>query len=216
MIQSSTSIPGHVCPGHVCIEPPRASKVLHSLTLFLIRRRIMLSAILFTALVTQDVVLGYKPHDLTNLRDPVSVVGVLLILSGLAIRSWAVGILRKDAELTMTGPYRLIRNPLYLGSFMMMFGFCGLIDDPKNLCVILGPILLIYILKVRQEERLLSQRFPAQWPEYASSTPRFLPRIARANLTANWSVKHWMHSREYHAVAAVMVALVMIKAWQVI
>lgn len=211
MSQSSTSV-----PGPVCIEPPQASNLLHALCQFLVRRRILLSAILFTVLIAHDVLSGVRPHNLTDWRDPASVAGVLLVLGGLAIRSWAVGILRKDQELTRSGPYRLIRNPLYVGSFLMMFGFCALIDDPKNIWFILGPMLLIYILKVRQEEQLLSQRFPAEWPDYARSTPRFLPRIARGNLKADWSGAHWMHSREYRALAAALSALVAIKVWQVL
>ena len=66
---------------------------------------------LFVALTTEDVVTGQKPHDIFNYRDPLSVIGISLILSGLALRSWAVGVLRKDAELTTTGSYSSLRTP---------------------------------------------------------------------------------------------------------
>ena len=183
---------------------------------FLIRRRILLSGIMFGLLIASDVAFGAKPHDLVNFRDPLSVVGGLLVVSGLALRSWAVGILRKDQELTTTGPYRLIRNPLYVGSFLMMFGFCALINDPYNIGFILGPILLIYILKVRQEERVLSAKFPAQWREYAKSTPRFFPRLARVSLTADWRAAQWMRSREYQALGTTILALVAIEVWHLV
>jgi len=189
---------------------------LTTLAEFLIRRRIVLSAVLFTLLVVEDVAFGPKPHDLVNFRDPLSVVCVLLVISGLSLRSWAAGILRKDAELTTTGPYSVIRNPLYVGSFMMMFGFCALISDPLNFWFILALILVIYIVKVRQEERLLAAKFPAQWAEYSRSTPRFLPRFGALHLTANWQRSQWMRSREYQAVAATILALVAIKVWHLI
>ena len=209
MMHSSPSV-----SAPVSAQPHSAPGLLQPIADFLIRRRILLSGILFTLLISGNVLFGPKPHDLTDFRDPISVAGGLLVLSGLALRSWSVGILRKDAELTMTGPYRLIRNPLYVGSFLMMFGFCAWIDDSRNFWLILGPMLLIYFVKVRQEERLLATLFPAQWAGYARSTPRFIPRFARLSLKADWRAAQWMRSREYQALGATLIALIAIKIWQ--
>lgn len=208
--------PSSSIPSQISVEPATGFKLLSVLAKLVIRRRILLSGILFGILVATDVAFGAKPHDLVNFRDPLSVGGVLLVVSGLALRSWAVGILRKNRELTTTGPYRLIRNPLYVGSFLMMFGFCALLNNPYNIWFVLGPVLIIYILKVRQEERLLAVKFPAQWTEYASTTPRFFPRVARACLTADWRASQWMRSREYQALGATILALAAIKVWHLI
>ena len=62
---------------------------LQSCAAFLIRRRILISAILFGLMIAQDVAYGPKPHDVFDFRDPVTVVGVLLVVGGLALRSWA-------------------------------------------------------------------------------------------------------------------------------
>jgi len=186
---------------------------LSSIAQFLIRRRILISGLIFAGLIVEDVVTGTQPHDLANLRDPFAVAGGLLVLTGLALRSWSAGVLHKDKELTTRGPYRLIRNPLYVGSFLMMFGFCTLIDDPENLFFILGPVLWLYIVKVRQEERLLSGRFPQQWAEYARTTPRFIPRLNLVDLRSDWRLAQWMRSREYQACGATLLALVALKIW---
>lgn len=190
-------------------------KLLDSVSALLIRRRILISGILFGLLIAHAVVYGPKPHDLINYRDPLSVLGALLVVGGLALRSWSAGILFKNAELTTAGPYSLIRNPLYVGSFLMMFGFCALIADPISIAVILGPVLLIYIVKVRQEERLLSNRFSEQWAVYARTTPRFLPRLRWVNVKADWRFSQWLRHREYQAVLASLVALAAIKVWHV-
>jgi protein-S-isoprenylcysteine O-methyltransferase Ste14 len=182
---------------------------------FLARRRILLSAIVFAVLIASDVAYGIKPHDLANIRDPYSVLGLALVTAGLALRSWAVGILHKNRTLTTTGPYHLIRNPLYVGSFLMMFGFCTVLSNPWDLWFILGPVLLLYIVQVRQEERVLARLFPDQWPAYARSTPRFLPRLAWPNLKADWRLSQWVHCREYRAIVATAWALGAIKLWQV-
>ncbi len=209
MAPSSPSI-----PGQIAAERPSAWKLLDPVADFLIRRRILLSAIVFVVLVAKDVVYGLKPHDLVNIRDPFGVLGGFLVVAGLALRSWAAGVLHKNAHLTTTGPYSLIRNPLYVGSFMMMFGFCALLNNPWDLWLILGPVLLIYVVKVRQEERLMARLFPDQWADYFRRTPRFFPRIGRTDLKADWRVAQWMRSREYQALGASLVALLAIKLWQ--
>jgi protein-S-isoprenylcysteine O-methyltransferase Ste14 len=209
MVQSSSSS----SPSAV-LDPRAASNWFEPIKLFLIRRRILLSGILFTLLIAEDVAFGSKPHSLFNVRDPLSVAGIVLVLSGVSLRSWAAGILRKDAELTVTGPYRLIRNPLYVGSFLMVFGFCALIGDVDNVILMAGPLALLYVVKVRQEERLLARLFPQQWAEYSRTTPRFIPRLALADLSSQWRLTQWLNSHEYQAVGATALALVAIQAWQ--
>jgi len=199
--------------GAISTDHTPLARLLHAVAEFLIRRRILLSAILFALLLAQDVAYGPKPHDIFNFRDPFSMVGVLLVVGGIALRSWAAGILRKNAELTMIGPYSMIRNPLYVGSFMMMFGFCALIADPTNFLIILGPILVIYIVKVRQEEKLLAERFPEQWAVYSKTVPRFFPKLRMPQAAAEWSLGQWARHREYQALCASLLALAAFKLW---
>jgi protein-S-isoprenylcysteine O-methyltransferase Ste14 len=207
-MQSSSTV-----AGAMSVADRPGSRLLHTIGEFLIRRRILISAVLFAILIAQDVAYGPKPHDPVNFRDPFTVLGVSLVVTGLALRSWSAGILRKNAELTMTGPYGLIRNPLYLGSFMMMFGFCALIADPTNFLFILGPILVIYVVKVRQEEKLLAERFPDQWAVYSKTTPRFVPGLRIPDVSAEWSLSQWLRHREYQAVLASILALAAFEAW---
>lgn len=189
------------------------SKVLQAIAAVLIRRRILISALLFGLLIAQDVAYGPKPHDLANFRDPATVIGIVLVVTGLALRSWAAGILHKNRELTTSGPYSLIRNPLYAGSFLMMFGFCTLLSDLTNFLFIVGPVLVIYIVKVRQEEKLLAATFPQEWPGYSRTTPRFFPRLKRVDVAAPWQFSQWLRHREYQALAATVLALVAMKVW---
>ncbi len=48
---------------------------------------------------------------------------LILVVPGVWLRAYAAGYVRKNAELTQTGPYAYTRNPLYLGSIMIAFGF---------------------------------------------------------------------------------------------
>jgi len=186
---------------------PQLGRVLD----FVLRRRITLSAALFVGLGTRDIVVGVAPHNLTVFTDAVTIVGLVAVLAGLAIRSWAAGFLIKDDQLTTTGPYAVARNPLYLGSFLMVLGFCTLIHDGVNLAVMAILLPCLYIPKVLNEERTLAGRYPGAWPRYAASTSRFFPRRLVWPALSGWRKSQWLQSREYNAVLAVAGGLALLK-----
>src|SRR5580658_7405807 len=80
------------------------------------------------------------------------VLGLLLVIPGVCLRAYASGYVKKNAELTVTGPYAYTRNPLYLGSMMMAFGFAA---ASRSLWITLSLallFLLIYAPTVYSEE----------------------------------------------------------------
>ena len=182
---------------------------------FLLRYRIRISLVVFVLLIAEDYLDGVRPHNLLHIGDWKSSLGIGLVVAGLALRSWAAGILHKTAELTTSGPYALVRHPLYVGSFMMMIGFCVLIDDLENIWFVLGPIAFIYILKLLQEERMLAKKFGARWQQYADAVPRFVPYRLPKNVFAAWNGQQWLSNREYNALAATALGLLAIQAWAV-
>jgi protein-S-isoprenylcysteine O-methyltransferase Ste14 len=183
---------------------------------FLVHRRVRLTAILFALLLIEDVWHHNYPHNLTNLTDYKVLLGLGLVFTGLAMRSWAAGTLHKRTELTMSGPYALVRHPLYIGSFMMMLGFCQLVDDAENIWFVVGPVLALYIYRAIHEEKFLAAKFPDQWTEFARKVPRFFPRRLPKQLFATWNYKQWLNNREYQAVSAVLLGLVALQIWQFI
>lgn len=183
---------------------------------FLVHYRIRLSVALFASLIGISLLTGARPQNVTDPLNPFAVAGVGLLLLGLAIRSWAAGVLHKLDELSTRGPYRLVRHPLYVGSLAMMIGACLLIDDYKNLCVVLGFALLVYVPQIRSEERALSQRFSDSWTAYAGRTGRILPRRLWCDLRSDWQFSQWLKNREYQAIIAVALGLVAVKAWDLL
>lgn len=183
---------------------------------WLVYRRVRLTLAVFAILLVEDVLIGVKPHGIFAYRDPEAVLGCMLIFAGLAVRSWSAGLLRKNRELTTTGPYALVRNPLYVGSFLIMCGFCTLIDDVENLFFVPGPIAALYFLQVLQEERRLAKLFPAQWPQYAAAVPRFFPRSLPNAAFAPWDAKQWLGSREYNALGATLLGMLAVEVWRLI
>jgi protein-S-isoprenylcysteine O-methyltransferase Ste14 len=181
----------------------------------LVHRRVPVSALLFATLITLDlVVFRSRPRDVLNPADPLAVLSVLLILAGLAVRSWAAGTLRKQRELATTGPYAWVRHPLYFGSFLMMVGFGTLVHDPITLWVVAGPVAWIYWQAIRSEERKIASLFPAEWPTYARRVPRLLPLRPAKLQRGDWSLGQWLRNSEYQAMLGSVIALAGIKLWQ--
>lgn len=183
---------------------------------FLTHRRVPLTVFLFALLLLEDVVNRVNPRNLANLADYKVLVGLGLVFCGTGLRSWAAGTLHKRRVLTTSGPYGLVRHPLYIGSFMMMLGFCTLIDDAENIWFVLGPVLALYIYRALTEERTLAAAFPDQWAEFERKVPRFFPRRLPKQPIATWSLNQWIKNREYQALSAVLLGLVALQVWQIV
>jgi protein-S-isoprenylcysteine O-methyltransferase Ste14 len=183
------------------------------LTDFLVDHRVRISVGVFWWVFLQNLVIGNVPARLAGLSTGRGAAAVAVILAGLALRSWAAGTLRKGQALTTWGPYRLCRHPLYLGSLLLMAGFCLLIPNYISLVVVLGPVCLIYALTMRREEGRLLSRYGPAWAAYADSVPRLLPVRWPGRLTGPWSRAQWTRSGEHRAVVATLFCLVVLELW---
>ena len=200
------------------MEQAQSKNRLEAIADFLVVQRVTISLVVFSLLLAKDLATGAKPHDTWNLSDPFAVGGMSLVLAGLAIRSWAAGVIKKTKVLATTGPYRMCRHPLYLGSLMMMLGFCILVSNLFDACIVFGPVLVIYILTMRREERRLAERHGAAWAEYAAVVPRLFPYRLLTELFSivrtEWSLAQWLNNREYNAAATALVALACLHFWR--
>jgi protein-S-isoprenylcysteine O-methyltransferase Ste14 len=126
---------------------------------------------------------------------------LLLVIPGLWLRGYAAGYVKKNAELTMTGPYGYTRNPLYLGSMLIAFGFAA---ASKSIVIVLLLAVLfavIYIPVIHSEEAYLRSKFES-FDVYAASVPRLLPRLRLARLETepgSFSFPLYRKHREYNA-----------------
>ena len=102
-------------------------------------------------------------------------VGLPLILIGVAIRTWSMGYLLKDAQLCTAGPYGYVRNPLYLGSLFILAGVVVAANCFPLTVVAVLVTALTYALTMRSEEALLTEAFGQAYLEYCAQTPRLLP-----------------------------------------
>ncbi len=106
--------------------------------------------------------------------------GYALVIFGVFIRVYCSVYIggRKNDDLVMDGPFSIVRNPLYVGSFIATVGI-GLQSGSFLLMALLVLGFVVYYpIVVRREEAFLTQRFGQPYTDYMTRTPRFLPKPA--------------------------------------
>lgn len=111
-------------------------------------------------------------------------IGVALITLGIILYLLSLFALlkaRRDRQLITTGPYRLIRHPLYaIGLFFVCPGFCLFF---RSLLVLTTPLAMAaaFWFFIRREEKVLLENFGKAYEEYRRKTPALVPFTKRAD-----------------------------------
>lgn len=119
---------------------------------------------------------------------PVLVVpSLVLCLGGISLRIWsklvlgrfytfAIG-LTEGHRILADGPYRFVRHPLYLGTFLVVFGFPLLTQSWATLWLLTLPTALVYALRLVKEDAYLVSQLGADYQRYAQRTARLIPYV---------------------------------------
>ena len=119
---------------------------------------------------------------------PLYWLGVSLVVLGEGVRLWASGHIVKNKELTTTGPYALVRHPLYVGNILLLAGFAAASGLWWSAPVVLALLLFYYPPAVEYEDHRLSRLFESQWREWAGHTRALIPnRRWRDAMRGDWS-----------------------------
>ena len=103
-------------------------------------------------------------------------LGLPIVLTGLALRAWAAGHLRKNQQLATSGPYAYVRNPLYIGSLLAGIGF-GICSANAILFLAILVVFTAWFLPVVGEEEGHIRNILSGYREYETRVPRFLPAL---------------------------------------
>lgn len=110
----------------------------------------------------------------------------VLIGAGLVLASVLVFVVRGrgtpapfDAprEFVAAGPYRWVRNPMYVGAFLLLVGYALCAGSFEALPVAFAMLGAAHLFTVLYEEPTLRRRFGASYEAYARRTPRWIPRL---------------------------------------
>jgi protein-S-isoprenylcysteine O-methyltransferase Ste14 len=128
------------------------------------------------------------------------IAGVLAAL-GAILRVWGTAWLgpttvtaldMKSGSVMASGPYRYVRNPLYIGLWCMVAAIALLM--PRSGAAVAMPLLTIFLLRLTLgEEAYLSARLGEPYRAYLRAVPRFLPRL-RNNLPRSDAKPQWVRA----------------------
>ncbi len=127
--------------------------------------------------------------------------GVPLALIGAAIRGWASGHLRKNAELAVSGPYARTRNPLYFGSFVMAAG-CAVAGGSWLIGIwLIAFFLAIYWPVMQAEAAHMQTLFGEAYARWSEAVPLFIPRLTpyQSGQNRSFDFNQYLHHREWRA-----------------
>jgi protein-S-isoprenylcysteine O-methyltransferase Ste14 len=105
----------------------------------------------------------------------ITIFGMLISLYSLGALGRSFSIIPQARMLVRTGPYRLVRHPLYLGELISLTGIV-LARFSISATTIYCLIVALQIYRALQEERLLADIFP-EYQSYSLKKARFLPGI---------------------------------------
>jgi protein-S-isoprenylcysteine O-methyltransferase Ste14 len=84
---------------------------------------------------------------------------------------------RSDHQLVQTGPYALVRHPIYLCLLLWLVTMALAMGHPHRLAIALPLYIAGTLIRVHEEERLLRAMFGASFDAYAARVKRFIPGL---------------------------------------
>jgi len=133
----------------------------------------------------------HGPAGLPALHEPpavargLDVAGVALCACGIGVAIWArtslgrnwgtPASIKEAPELVTSGPYRLIRHPIYSGLLLAMAG--TVLVDGRAWVVLLALLAVYFGLSARLEERTMAREFPDAYAGYRARTKMLVPYL---------------------------------------
>lgn len=115
---------------------------------------------------------------------PYTVLGLVSIIGGVGLFIWTIQLFKvhkttlhprgKASALITTGPYRLSRNPIYLGFLLIAIGTAFLF---ANLLAFVGPLIFFFFIStfvIPFEEDMLTKLFGGEYSSYHARTRRWI------------------------------------------
>ena len=126
-------------------------------------------------------------------------LGGAIMAAGECLRLWAAGHLEKSREVTRSGPYRVTRHPLYLGSSLIGIGFAVAARHLVVALIVVTYLVMTLTAAISSEEAHLREKFGDEYDAYAEK------RAAPMERSFSW--RRAVYNREHHAIAGLLAAL---------
>lgn len=160
------------------------------------------------------------PHQRQLFLDgALNAIGMGLILFGFLFRISARGYKEENTSngnaLVKDGPYAIIRNPMYFGTFIIGTGVVIMLLELWFFFLFAVIFCMIYIPQMKKEEAVLLKRFGQGYKEYCRSTPKYFPRFDYLfRLNQYVSLKPFWIKKEIISLVTTVLVVIMIETWE--
>ena len=127
----------------------------------------------------------FKPLNLEEKNIIVNIAGLLVSFAGEIIRVVAVGYAHSGTSgresflraehLNTSGIYSIVRNPLYIGNFLIFSGLIVVFSNILALLIFSLFLILQYYFIILAEENFLKKEYGSGYENYCSRVRRILP-----------------------------------------
>lgn len=115
------------------------------------------------------------------------VTGLTLMVAGLVVRAWAILVLGRlfqvqiriqpGHQVVTAGPYRYVRHPSYTGLALILAGLALACGDVWSLVVVAAVAAAGLVVRIRAEERQLTEALGTEYEEFAATRKRLIPGV---------------------------------------
>ena len=145
-------------------------------------------AALFMAFVLVFVPLRWVMPPGTGIVMPLGLLGLVPLAIGVAIVLWCLwefatrgegtpAVFDPPKKLVVRGPYKYVRNPMYIGASLILAGFSALFGSLPLLIYMIAFFAIVHAFVVFYEEWTLGRKFGDAYAQYKQSVPRWIPRF---------------------------------------
>lgn len=161
--------------------------------------------------------------NITGFSDNIAeVFGIVFILLGQLIRVSARGYKSENSKngnaLISGGPYSLVRNPMYLGIFLIGLGVVFMLFQWWVVAIFIAFFIIRYILLIYQEEKKLKSLFPESYPVYCKTVShRIFPSVnalLERDICEYIPLKLGWIKKEIGSIIAVLSLVLLIEFWE--
>lgn len=143
--------------------------------------------VLPVALVAAALAVSFTGWGAWGASEAVFFIGVAVLGLGVIVRQWSHRVLgrfhqalvtiQSDHQVITSGPYRLVRHPMYAGSVVAFFGVGLALGTWPGLGLVFVGTLPAMIRRIRVEEDALHESLGTEYRDYASGRARLLPGV---------------------------------------
>lgn len=143
-----------------------------------------------------------------------AVIGMSAAMVGMLVRLYASGHIMKNRELAKTGPYAVVRHPLYTGNILLVMGFAVANQSLWAIPLAVAFFWFYYPPAIEYEDRKLLGIFGQSWRDWAGRTPALMPKLSRLKFMASGQWSLWKSLRKNGEI--LITVFVLVCAWRIV